>query len=249
MPNDKPPTTPLDGRADPGPPGARRASFAGAWLLPAGFIVLAVWLATRPAKVPIPLGGTATVHRADVAVGPRREALGDPPLILVNGALENCNACHQIFRSVGRPPGELSYHTDIRLNHGLNNRCLNCHDDKDRERLVLHDGSTVSFSETPHLCSQCHGTVFRDWQAGTHGKTLGSWKTGSPEQLRLTCNQCHDPHSPAYPRMTPLPGPDTLRMGEQDAEAAHEDGQARSPLQRRGPGRGEAHSHPKEGKR
>ena len=45
--------------------------------------------------------------------------------------------------------------------------------------------------------------------------------TDAPEQRRLKCTECHDPHSPAYPRMQPLPGPNTLRMGPQDSVQHH----------------------------
>lgn len=37
------------------------------------------------------------------------------------------------------------------MNHGMNTRCLNCHDGDDRDKLVLHDGTTGGFAETPAL--------------------------------------------------------------------------------------------------
>lgn len=207
------------------------SAWAG-WLLPIGFALITIALLASPARVNVPVEASPPVGPGALDVVPLRVALHDPPHSLVNGALENCNACHQVFESTDRLDRPLSYHQEITLSHGLNNRCLNCHDSKNRERLTLRDGSTVSFSQTPQLCSQCHGTVFRDWERGTHGKTLGSWVTGSPYQTRLSCNQCHDPHSPRYEPMAPLPGPRTLRMGEPRAHQHLTPSTKQSPLQR-----------------
>lgn len=198
--------------------------------LPIGFLALAGVFLLMPRLAPIPIAPAVVVAKEDITVAPRRVAMTDPPRIQVEGLPENCNACHQIFQSTARGDRPLDYHTEITLSHGLNDRCINCHDANDRERLTLRDGATIPFSQTPQLCSQCHGTTFRDWQRGTHGKTLGSWITGSPLQVRLGCNECHDPHSPRYTPYVPLPGPNTLRMGEQH-EHDHTKGK-QSPLQR-----------------
>jgi len=206
-----------------------RSAWQG-WSLAIGFAIVAAALFASPRLAPVPLEPAAVIDRAALVPGPRRVAMSDPPHLMVEGMPENCNACHQIFRSSHPGGAPLNYHQEVRLNHGLNNRCGNCHDADNRERLTLRDGATVLFSETPQLCSQCHGTVYRDWQRGTHGKTLGSWITGSREQLRLNCNQCHDPHAPKYPAYPPLPGPETLRMGDQQAHDAPTAG--RSPFQR-----------------
>lgn len=212
------------------------ASWMG-WLLPVGFGVLAVVLFLGSGGSNIPLEPARQIDRTSLQVGPRRDSMTDPPHILVEGVSQTCNGCHQIFRSGSAAGTALNYHTDTRLNHGMNNRCVNCHDAENRERLVLRDGSTVSFAQTPQACAQCHGTVFRDWQRGTHGKTLGSWVTNAEAQNRLDCNECHNPHSPKYEAYTPLPGPNTLRMGTQGSARSHDGGGEHSPLQRwlRGP--------------
>jgi hypothetical protein len=157
--------------------------------------------------------------------------MADPPHVMIDGLPQNCNGCHRIFHSASPAGAPLNYHQEIGLFHGLNNRCVNCHDSSDRERLTLRDGTTIPFAETPQLCAQCHGTVYRDWQRGTHGKTLGSWVTNSDAQYRLSCNECHDPHSPKYEPYAPLPGPNTLRMGDQGRDAPHGDHKKESPLQ------------------
>jgi hypothetical protein len=195
----------------------------------------------------IPDATTPSVDPDALVVRSRREPLADPASILVADRPQNCNACHAIFRpEPGAPPspraragGDLDYHRDVILSHGMNDRCANCHSASDTERLALRDGTLIPFAETPLLCAQCHGTAYRDWQRGMHGRTMGSWITGSPEQRRLGCNECHDPHSPRYEPYVPLPGPNTLRMGE----TPHHDGShavERNPLRRR-PAAQEAH--------
>lgn len=201
------------------------------WLLPIGFGCLAVALFAGSRQVDIPLAPMQVVDRASLVVAPRRIAMADPAHIVVEGAPQNCNGCHQIFTSNSPAGAALTYHTEIELRHGMNDRCVNCHDPENRERLTLRDGASVLFAQTPQLCAQCHGTVYRDWQRGTHGKTLGSWITHSDAQQRLNCNECHDPHAPKYEPYAPLPGPNTLRMGEQP-DAPHAHGGKQSPLQR-----------------
>jgi hypothetical protein len=107
------------------------------------------------------------------------------------------------------------------MRHGINDSCVNCHAREDRERLVLHDGTDVAYSDVETLCRQCHGPVYRDWTRGAHGKTIGSWVVGSAEAERLTCTACHDPHSPRYEGIEPLPGPHTLRMGDPSDAVRH----------------------------
>lgn len=216
---------------DTAAPGKRKGpgqSALSAWLLPAGFLLLAAALFAFSSLVPVPIPPPATIDPASLVVAPRRVAMTDPPRIPVEGRPESCNACHQIFTSSHPAGAELSFHQEIDLVHGMNNRCLNCHDEANREKLTLRDGTAISFADTPLLCAQCHGTAYRDWERGTHGKTLGSWLTGSPEQMRLSCNECHDPHSPRFPPMPPLPGPNTLRMG---SPGEHGHGPHASPLQ------------------
>lgn len=206
--------------------------FAAGFLLPIGFLALAGVLFATSGGPEIPIDPAAAVDPAMLIVGPRRQAMTDPPQIIVEGLPENCNACHQILDSENKTGAALAFHNDVILTHGMNNRCLNCHDSGNRELLTLRDGTTIPYSRTPLLCAQCHGTVYRDWERGTHGKTLGSWRTGTDEQRRLTCNQCHNPHSPRYDPYPPLPGPRTLRMNAVAAQGHLPAGEARGPLQK-----------------
>lgn len=213
-----------------GPQAGRKRAIPVARFLAVGFALLTIGLVWKSGPAPVPLAPQATVDPSALKPGPRRAAMADPPSIRVGDTAQNCNACHQIFKSSSPANTGSSFHANVVLRHGMNNRCTNCHDADDREKLTLRDGARVPFLETPTLCAQCHGTVFRDWQRGTHGKTMGSWRTGSSEQHRLTCNQCHDPHSPRYDSYQPLPGPNTLRMGPQETKGRLEG--KKSPLQR-----------------
>lgn len=213
-------------------PGSRVDAAWLGWSLPMGFVALAMVLFALSRDGEMTYAPAAMVDRGDLVVKPRRAAMSDPAHILVDGSPQNCNGCHQIFQSNSAAGANLNFHGDIRLLHGLNNRCTNCHDPENRERLTLRDGASVPFAQTPQLCAQCHGTVFRDWERGTHGKTLGSWMTHSDAQRRLNCNECHNPHSPKFEPTRPLPGPNTLRMGAQPASPSHDHGQMHSPLQR-----------------
>lgn len=228
----EPPRTTQDGDPPARDPVPQRVAGWLGWLLPVGFLALAVLLFVGSRGGGVLAPPAVFVDPASLVVGPPRTAMADPPHITVEGRPQNCNGCHQIFRSESPAGATLSFHREVHLSHGLNDRCVNCHDSSDRERLTLRDGTTVPFAQTPQLCAQCHGTVYRDWQRGTHGKTLGSWITHSPEQRRLSCNECHNPHSPRYEPYRPLPGPNTLRMGRQDTESSHSPREERSPLQR-----------------
>lgn len=93
------------------------------------------------------------------------------------------------------------------FNHASDQRwCLDCHNPDNRDVLRLANGDLVSFEESYNLCGQCHGTIFRDWKAGIHGKRTGEWN--GKKQYRL-CVHCHNPHSPKFKSIKPLPPPDT----------------------------------------
>jgi formate-dependent nitrite reductase cytochrome c552 subunit len=76
----------------------------------------------------------------------------------------------------------------------------------------------VKFDNIPALCGSCHGPTFRDWEAGAHGRTSGFWNRTLGSASRLSCANCHDPHSPKIPTRQPAPGPHSLR---ENAEARH----------------------------
>jgi hypothetical protein len=80
----------------------------------------------------------------------------------------------------------------------------------------------VEFEESWRLCTQCHGKKLADWRAGVHGKRTGNWR-GAKEYR--TCVVCHDPHSPPFQPIEPLPAPlhpaPARLVDEAHAEAVH----------------------------
>jgi len=94
---------------------------------------------------------------------------------------------------------------EIVLEHDAENRwCLDCHDAIDRDKLHLASGELITFEESYKLCGQCHGTILRDWKQGVHGKRTGHW---NGEKQYLLCASCHNPHSPKFKKLKPMPTP------------------------------------------
>jgi|GEM_PF-4292866 len=67
-----------------------------------------------------------------------------------------------------------------------------------------------------------HGDKFRDWKVGIHGKRTGYW---NGEKQYLLCAHCHNPHSPSFKAMKPMPPPvrpeNLDRQGAPEATAHH----------------------------
>ena len=108
-----------------------------------------------------------------------------------------CDTCHKETTE--------KQHAKIVLHHAEDQRgCLDCHDAADRDRLHLSNGTKIEFAESFKLCGQCHGTQFRDWKVGLHGKRTGEWN--GRREYRL-CVSCHWPHEPRFAPMKPMPRP------------------------------------------
>lgn len=115
-----------------------------------------------------------------------------------------CSDCHADLEP-DPEPRELTMHDDIVFEHDAEHRwCLDCHDEKDRDQLRLANGSHVPFTESYRLCGQCHGTQYRDWRSGIHGKRTGYWDGA---KRYLLCVHCHNPHRPRFAPLEPLPPP------------------------------------------
>lgn len=189
------------------------------WTLLIGpiFVLLAVAFLIDPSPEAIPEAATPQFDRTVLSGAPMRTPLGDPPRVKLGGYVRVCMDCHRI-RMIGRNSDQgapLMQHRDITLAHGMNDRCFNCHDRANRDRLWIVGTKTVGYDQSHQLCAKCHGPTYQDWRLGMHGRTVGSWDTRGALPTRLTCVQCHDPHRPAFPDIAPLPGPNTLRMGPQ----------------------------------
>ena len=116
-----------------------------------------------------------------------------------------CSECHADLDPDPKVRVLESEHTEIKLNHGGENRwCLDCHDFQDRDKLRLANGTLVPFEESFRLCGQCHGDKYRDWRLGIHGRRTGFWN-GSKRYL--LCAHCHSPHAPRFQPIKPLAPP------------------------------------------
>jgi hypothetical protein len=116
-----------------------------------------------------------------------------------------CNDCHSELENNTQRRELVEMHDDIIFDHDSENRwCLACHNTNDRDSLVLAGGKLLGFNESYKLCGQCHGPKYRDWKLGIHGKRTGEWN--GQKQYRL-CVHCHDPHSPKFKSLKPMPPP------------------------------------------
>ncbi len=117
-----------------------------------------------------------------------------------------CSTCHgpNPTRVAPSKPGE-EFHGLVEVHHG-SLTCFQCHD-RDRTRLHTADGATFDFAETMRLCAQCHGPQYRDFVHGTHGGKNGYWDLRQGPRIRNDCTDCHTPHAPAFPSVTPVFAP------------------------------------------
>lgn len=119
----------------------------------------------------------------------------------------NCMDCHKLLQAKWHYDRPMVEHETVKLDHGNNRFCLNCHHPTNRNAFVDYDGSEIRESDVVLLCAKCHGTTYRDWKAGVHGRKNGYWDASKGDQTRLRCIQCHDPHQPKFKAVNPLPAP------------------------------------------
>lgn len=205
------------------------------------FLALALWFLVGPNLATVPRTDPAVVEVSALGIDPDRTMQSSPPIVHLGGFDRHCMECHRFFQPERESARQLVQHMHIVMDHGLNDRCANCHDRVNANRLALRGEETVPFDESARLCAKCHGPTYRDWQHGMHGKTTGHWDTSHGYSHRFTCVECHDPHAPAFAPMPPLPGPNTLRMAlTQPDEDAHG-----SPLEQADPLRKWRYDRPK----
>ncbi len=134
---------------------------------------------------------------------PKKYFTARPPL---SEGIYPCSQCHAGMEA-NPERRELMFHTEIAegFNHAEEQRwCLDCHNPDDRDKLRLVGGKLISFEESYELCGQCHGTIYRDWKVGVHGRRTGQWN--GKKEYRL-CVHCHYPHWPRFAPLKPLPPP------------------------------------------
>lgn len=161
--------------------------------------------AYRPADFPMVFAKDEALAGLEGASAAGEAVLFPVPAPPFSEGIFPCSQCHgEMEPNPERRPLE-AMHSDIVLRHDEEHRwCLDCHDMKDRDHLRLASGSLVPFTESYRLCGQCHGTQFRDWRTGIHGKRTGFW---SGPKRYLLCVNCHNPHSPHFAPLKPLPPP------------------------------------------
>lgn len=121
-----------------------------------------------------------------------------------NGWTYNCMECHTLLGARWRYDRPLNEHQGITLEHGNNRFCLNCHHPANRNAFADYDGAEIAQTHVVELCAKCHGTIYRDWQAGVHGRQNGYWRAQDGARTNLRCIECHDPHRPKFSEMKPL---------------------------------------------
>jgi len=164
----------------------------------------------EPALPPLPVVARPAAEQPAIGLPEDKHLDKTPPrktvgLDLVrNGWTYNCMECHKLFQGKWHYDRPVNEHRDIKLEHGNNRFCLNCHHLENRNAFVDYDGSEIAQANVVQLCAKCHGTIYRDWNAGVHGRANGYWKADLGEKTKLRCIQCHDPHSPKFKAMKPL---------------------------------------------
>ena len=179
------------------------------------FALVSVVLAGCTQATPAPSAATpSSGERHPVVV---RKPVGRPAVPLGtfdekgNPLSAACATCHATKSAnadakLGTPLTQ--FHQGLVGKHG-NLSCTSCHNPTDGyASLRLADGKTVPYSEVMTLCAQCHGPQFRDYQHGAHGGMTGYLDLTQGGRVRNTCIDCHDPHAPKYPTVTPARGPD-----------------------------------------
>lgn len=123
-----------------------------------------------------------------------------------------CTACHNgsmVPYPKNKAPRALVMHQDIvpdslDLQHGRGAIwCLDCHNARNRDTLIDHNGGEISFNQPMRLCGKCHGEVYSDWRDGIHGKRIGSWTKGGKKRWWV-CTECHNPHMVQTKRFQPI---------------------------------------------
>jgi len=178
------------------------------FLLSALAICLLTALAPAAAPGESPAVGEAIWRTENVEAGPKETGIPEffvPPPPFSEGIFP-CSDCHADQETNPERRVLEDMHEDIKIiNHNEEERwCLDCHNPDDRDFLRLASGRLVSFEESYYLCGQCHGTIFRDWKAGIHGRRTGEWNGVKTYRL---CVHCHNPHQPRFQPIAPLPPP------------------------------------------
>ncbi len=116
-------------------------------------------------------------------------------------------------------PHKIMMHRDsvkdpLNMRHGKGKIwCFDCHNIKNRNKLVDRHGGEISFNQPVKLCGGCHAGVLSDFRDGIHGKRTGMWKSSGKKRWWV-CTECHNPHDveqgdkkSSFAALTPEPAP------------------------------------------
>jgi hypothetical protein len=138
------------------------------------------------------------------------------------GFTYQCSECHKDFKTPVRSNNPVGEHSHIKLNHGEDMGCLACHHPGIRGSYVDHEGREIPQDKPVLLCAKCHGTIYRDWKQGVHGRMNGFWDIRQGPATKLVCSQCHDPHQPVFKALVPMPPPVSADPAHVKKGARHE---------------------------
>lgn len=121
--------------------------------------------------------------------------------------IKDCARCHQPdkqpYRDPALPAGQ-DAHWDVAVHHAGDMDCFSCHKQEDPAALVSVIDKSATL-ETSYLhCGSCHKDQFESWLGGAHGKRLTGW---NGVRVIQNCAECHNPHAPARPKVTPVAQP------------------------------------------
>ncbi len=135
-----------------------------------------------------------------------------PPQVLTgltdphgNAVTVSCSTCHATRKpnTDNKTVADMNeFHGSLKFAHGKIS-CLSCHNANDYDSLKLADGSRIEFTEVITLCGQCHGPQMRDYEHNVHGGMNGHWDLTKGSRQKNNCVDCHNPHSPQFPKMRP----------------------------------------------
>jgi hypothetical protein len=128
-------------------------------------------VAHPPAEQP-PTGLPSDTHLDKT---PPRRTIG---LDLVrNGWTYNCMECHKLFPAKWHYDRPMNEHKDVRLDHGNNRYCLNCHHPTNRNAFVDYDGGEIAQADVVQLCAS---VTAQSTATGRRGCTAGPTASGTP---------------------------------------------------------------------
>jgi hypothetical protein len=108
-----------------------------------------------------------------------------------------CDKCHPL--GAQRPNGFEGHKIKLEGHDKLGQgdaACFVCHKSiENPDLLILADGSLINIDgEVSKVCYRCHFDKYKAWEEGLHGKQPG-----------CTAKDCHNPHSPAWIAISPIP--------------------------------------------